>query len=136
MLNRTLAAAGSAAAVMGLAVAACGGNDSAGGEKPPGGGAAKSVTIYSSYPLQGAGRAQSEAAVNGAKPALEQAGGKAGDVSGKDGPLHAATAQAANWTPEQVSANARKAAQDKTTAVYLGEFNSGGSAVSIPILNE
>ena len=103
---------------------------------PAGTSTPKSVTIYSSYPLQGAGRAQSEAAVNGAKLALEQAGGKAGDIAVKYEPLDDATAQAANWTPEQTSANARKAAQDKSTAVYLGEFNSGASAVSIPILNE
>src|SRR6185437_4801922 len=31
---------------------------------------------------------------------------------------------------------ARKAAQDKNTAVYLGEFNSGATAISLPILNE
>src|SRR3954452_5578588 len=136
MLNRTLAAAGSAAAVMGLAVAACGGNDSGGGEKPPGGGAAKSVTIYSSYPLQGAGRAQSEAAVNGAKLALTQVHGKVGNITVTYKPLDDSTAQAATWTPEATSANARKAAQDKSTAVYLGEFNSGATAVSLPILNE
>jgi branched-chain amino acid transport system substrate-binding protein len=136
MLNRTVAAAGSAAAVMGLAVAACGGNDSGGGEKPPGGGAAKSVTIYSSYPLQGAGRGQSEAAVNGAKLAVQQVHGKVGNITVTYKPLDDSTAQAATWTPEATSANARKAAQDKSTAIYLGEFNSGATAVSLPILNE
>ncbi|MFL5152572.1 MAG: branched-chain amino acid ABC transporter substrate-binding protein, partial [Microvirga sp.] len=40
------------------------------------------------------------------------------------------------WTPEATQSNARKAAQDSSTAVYIGEFNSGASAVSIPILNE
>src|SRR3954466_15708377 len=134
MLNRTTAAAGCAAAFLGFGVAACGGGSS--GDKTPSGGPAKAVTIYSSYPLQGAGRAQSEAAVNGAKLALEQAGGKAGDISVTYKPMDDATAQAGTWSPDQVSANARKAAQDKSTAVYLGEFNSGGSAVSIPILNE
>ena len=94
------------------------------------------MTIYSSYPLQGAGRKQSIAAVNGAKLALEQAGGKAGEVTVTYEPLDDATAQAANWTPEQTSANARKAAQDEATALYLGEFNSGATAVSLPILNE
>ena len=38
--------------------------------------------------------------------------------------------------PGQTSADARKAAQDASTIVYLGEFNSGASAISIPILNE
>src|SRR3954452_18476720 len=136
MLNRTLAAAGSAAAVMGLAVAACGGNDSGGGEKPPGGGPAKAVTIYSSYPLQGEGRGQAEAAVNGARLAVQQVHGKAGDITVTYKPLDDSTAQAATWTPEATSANARKAAQDKSTAGYFGEFNSGGTPVSLPILNE
>ena len=135
MHSRSMAAGGCLVAVLGFGVAACG-SDSPDTKSPEATTTAKSVTIYSSYPLQGAGRAQSEAAVNGAKLALEQSGGKAGDISVKYNPLDDATAQAANWTPEQVSSNARKAAQDKSTAVYLGEFNSGGSAVSIPILNE
>ncbi len=133
MFNRTIAAAGCAAAILG--VTSCGGGGS-GGEKAPSGGSAKAVTIYSSYPLQGAGRAQSEAAVNGAKLAIAQAHGKAGSIKVTYKPLDDSTAQAANWTPEATSANARKAAQDKSTAVYLGEFNSGATAVSLPILNE
>jgi branched-chain amino acid transport system substrate-binding protein len=133
MFNRTIAPAGGAAAILG--VTSCGGGGS-GGEKAPSGGPAKAVTIYSSYPLQGAGRAQSEAAVNGAKLAIAQAHGKAGSIKVTYKPLDDSTAQAANWTPEATSANARKAAQDKSTAVYLGEFNSGATAVSLPILNE
>ena len=133
MINRTITAAGCAAAILG--VTSCGGGGS-GGEKAPSGGPAKAVTIYSSYPLQGAGRAQSEAAVNGAKLAIEQAHGKAGNIAVTYKPLDDSTAQAANWTPEATSANARKAAQDKSTALYLGEFNSGATAVSLPILNE
>ena len=133
MFTRSLVAAGCLIATLG--VVACGGEgddaDPAATES-----ASKAVTIYSSYPLQGAGRRQSIAAVNGAKLALEQAGGKAGNVTVTYKPLDDATAQAANWTPEQTSANARKAAQDDSTAVYLGEFNSGATAVSLPILNE
>jgi branched-chain amino acid transport system substrate-binding protein len=133
MFTRSLVASGCLIAALG--VVACGGDgddaDPAATES-----ASKAVTIYSSYPLQGAGRRQSIAAVNGAKLALEQAGGKAGNVTVTYKPLDDATAQAANWTPEQTSANARKAAQDESTAVYLGEFNSGATAVSLPILNE
>ena len=137
MFSRSLAATGCLMAACGFGVAACGGDDDSGGNTgAQEAGAAKSVTIYSSYPLQGAGRVQSEAAVNGAKLALEQAGGRAGNIQVKYVPLDDATAQAANWTPEQTSSNARKAAQDETTALYLGEFNSGATAVSLPILNE
>jgi branched-chain amino acid transport system substrate-binding protein len=135
MHSRPMVASGCLVAVLGIGVAACG-SDSPDTKTPANTSTTKAVTIYSSYPLQGAGRAQSEAAVNGAKLALEQAGGKAGNIRVTYKPLDDATAQAANWTPEQTSANARTAAGDKSTAVYLGEFNSGASAVSIPILNE
>ena len=119
---------------MAFAVAACGDDNGGGG----GGGKAsgKTLTIYSSLPLQGASRPQTTAMVNGIKLALEQAGGKAGDVTVQYESLDESTAQAGSWTPEATQANARKAAQDDSTAVYLGEFNSGASAVSIPILNE
>ena len=50
--------------------------------------------------------------------------------------LDDSTAAAGNWDPGQTSTNARKAAQDKSTVAYIGEFNSGASAVSIPILNQ
>jgi branched-chain amino acid transport system substrate-binding protein len=119
-------------------VVACGDDDNSsggggGGSDSAGGG---ELHIYSSLPLEGAQRGQSTALVNGAKLALEQAGGKAGDFTIKYTSLSDASAQAGNWTPELTSANARKAAQDDKTAVYIGEFNSGASAVSIPILNE
>ena len=87
-------------------------------------------------PLQGASSPQTKAIVNGMNLALEQAGSKAGPHTIKYESLDNSTAQAGQWTPEATSANALKAAQDDSTAVYLGEFNSGAAAVSIPILNE
>jgi branched-chain amino acid transport system substrate-binding protein len=86
--------------------------------------------------MQGSSRTQTTALVNGAKLALEQAGGKAGSFTINYTPLDDSTAQAGSWTPEATTANARKVAQDKNAAVYIGEFNSGASAVSIPILND
>ena len=138
MISRSWAASGCLVAALAFGVAACGGDDDSGGSSSGGGGGdkASSVTVYSSLPLQGASRPQTTAMVNGIKLALEQVGGKAGDISVKYQSLDDSTAQAGSWTPEAVSANARKAAQDDSTAVYLGEFNSGGSAVSIRILNE
>jgi branched-chain amino acid transport system substrate-binding protein len=123
-----------AIAGLGLAAGACG--DDGGGSSGGGGGGGKQLTIYSSLPLQGAARAQSVAAVNGAKLALEQAGGKAGDFEITYKSLDDSTAQAAGWEPGATSANARKAASDDSTIGYIGEFNSGATAVSLPILNE
>jgi branched-chain amino acid transport system substrate-binding protein len=119
-----------------MGVSACGGDDDDGGGGGSSSGGGKTLTIYSSLPLQGAQSTQTHDLVNGAKLALEQAGNKAGDFTIKYQSLDDSTAQAGSWTPEQTQANASKAAQDDSTAVYIGEFNSGASAISIPILNE
>jgi branched-chain amino acid transport system substrate-binding protein len=134
--SRWLAATGCLVAALAMGVGACGDDDDEGGGDTGGGGEAKTLTVYSSLPLQGASRPQTTAMVNGIKLALEQAGNKAGDFTVKYESLDDSTAQAGSWTPEATTANARKAAQDDSTAVYIGEFNSGASAVSIPILNE
>src|ERR687892_116200 len=133
--SRWLAVSGCLVAALAMGVGACGDDDEGGGETG-GGGEAKTLTVYSSLPLQGASRPQTTAMVNGIKLALEQAGNKAGDFTIQYESLDDSTAQAGSWTPEATTANARKAAQDDATAVYIGEFNSGASAVSIPILNE
>jgi branched-chain amino acid transport system substrate-binding protein len=131
---RAVAASGCLLAALAFGAAACGGDDEGGG----GGGAEgrTSLTIYSSLPLQGDSRPQSESVVNGMKLALEEANGKVGKFTVKYKSLDDATAAAGKWEPGQVSANARKAAQDASTIAYLGEFNSGASAISIPIVNE
>jgi branched-chain amino acid transport system substrate-binding protein len=120
-------------------VVACGGDDggdSGGGGDSANGGGSGTVNIYSSLPLQGAQRLQTTALVQGIELALKQAGGKAGDVTVNYESLDDSTAQAGNWTPEATSANARKVAQDDKAVGYIGEFNSGASAISMPFLNE
>jgi branched-chain amino acid transport system substrate-binding protein len=134
MTGKTTALTALATAALAGALAACGG-DSGGGSTSTGQGA-KRLTIYSSLPMQGGARVQAEAAVKGAKLALEQAGGKAGKFPITFKPLDDSTAQAAGWEPNATSANARKAATDKSAIGYIGEFNSGATAVSLPILNE
>ena len=94
------------------------------------------MTIYSSLPLQGASRPTGIAIQNGIELALEQAGNEAGGVKINFEPLDDSTAQAGAWTPEAESANAKRAAQDDSAVAYLGTFNSGAAAISIPILNE
>jgi branched-chain amino acid transport system substrate-binding protein len=120
--------------VLALALAACG-DDEPGGQGD-GDGGQKSLTVYSSLPLQGAQRPQTTDMVKGIELALEQAGNRAGDFQIQYESLDDSTAQAGSWTPEATTANARKAAQDDSTAIYIGEFNSGASAISIPVLNE
>jgi len=116
-------------------VAACGGGDDNGDSGGSSGGS-KTLTIYSSLPLQGASRPQSEDVINGEKLALKQRGGKAGDWTIKYVSLDDSTAAAGKWDAGQTKANARKVAQDDSAIAYLGEFNSGASANSIPTTNE
>ncbi len=120
---------------MAFGVAACG-DDSESGGGGGGSSAAKTLTIYSSLPLQGDNRPQSEDVIRGEQLALEEAGGKAGETKIKYVSLDDATAASGKWEPGKVSENARKAVGDDTTIAYLGEFNSGASAISIPLLNE
>jgi branched-chain amino acid transport system substrate-binding protein len=119
-------------AALALTVTACGGDDDDG---DGGGGDGEEVKIYSSFPLQGASRPIGEALHQGIELAFQEAGFKAGDVTFTYESLDDATAQAGAWTPEAESANARKAISDDSAVAYLGTFNSGAAAISIPLLN-
>ncbi len=124
-------------AAFAVGMTACGDDDDddggGGGESADGGG---TVNVYSSLPLQGASRPQTTAMVEGIRLALQQNNGKAGDLTVKYTSLDDSTAQAGTWTPEATQANARRVAQDDAAVAYIGEFNSGASAISIPLLNE
>jgi branched-chain amino acid transport system substrate-binding protein len=100
------------------------------------GSSAKTIDIYSSLPLQGATSAQTLPAVNGMKLALSQAGGKAGQFTVKYTSLDDSTAAKGNYDLTQCAANGRKVATDAKAVAYLGEFNSGCTEVSLPILNQ
>jgi branched-chain amino acid transport system substrate-binding protein len=118
-----------------IGVAACGSdNKSSSGS---GSSAGTTLTIYSSLPLQGTSRGQSEAVINGEKLALEEVGSKVGKFAIKYVSLDDSTAQNPGTADESKTAqNARQAVRDKSTIFYLGEFNSGGTKVSLPILNK
>jgi branched-chain amino acid transport system substrate-binding protein len=137
---RWLAVLGCLLGVFALGLVACGDDDdeSVGGEGEGGGAiSGDTLTIYSSLPLQGTSKGQSEAVINGEKLALKEKGGKVGKFKIEYVSLDDSTAQNPGTADEgQTAQNARKAVQDETTIFYLGEFNSGGSKVSIPILNK
>jgi branched-chain amino acid transport system substrate-binding protein len=122
-------------------VAACGDDEDGGGggsasTTEGGGEGGGTVNVYSSLPLQGASKDQTAAMVQGIELALKQANNKAGNTTIKYESLDDSTAQAGNWDPDATSENARKVAQDDKAVAYIGEFNSGASAISMPILNE
>ena len=94
------------------------------------------LRIYSSLPLQGDSRPQSEDVVKAMKLALEEVGDSVGGFSIDYVSLDDASPEMGRWDPALIEANARKAAADPATIAYLGEFNSGATAVSLPVLNE
>ena len=109
--------------------------DGGGGEARPS--RATTLTIYSSLPLQGTSKEQSEAVIAARSSRCKEAGNKVGKYKLKYVSLDDSTAQNPGTADEaQTAQNARKAVQDKTTIFYLGEFNSGGTKVSLPILNK
>ena len=124
--------------VMALGATACGEDE---GSSGGGGGSApvegSSLTIYSSLPLQGTSKQQSEAVIDGMKLALKQVDNKVGKYTIKYKSLDDSTAQNPGTADEaQTADNARRVVQDETSIFYLGEFNSGGTKVSLPILNK
>ena len=94
------------------------------------------LTVYSSLPLQGPSRPQALAVVRGAQLALAQRGHEAGGHRIRYVSLDDSTARAGHWTPQAAARNARRAATDRSTIAYIGEFNSSATAISLPILNE
>lgn len=125
------------AGVAAIVLAACGSSSSSTSSGASSGGtSSKTVDVYSSLPMQGASSAQTIPLVNGIKLALSEAGGKAGPWTVNYTTLDDSTAAAGKWDPGQTAANARKVASDPKAVYYMGEFNSGASEVSIPILNQ
>ena len=123
--------------VLALGITACGDDDDDGGDSGGSAAEGETLTIYSSLPLQGTSKGQSEAVIDGEKLALKNAGNKVGKFKIKYVSLDDSTAQNPGTADEaQTAQNARKAVQDKSTIFYLGEFNSGGTKVSLPILNK
>lgn len=97
--------------------------------------AAQEAHVYSSLPLTGAGAPQATAIVNGAQLALQEAGSQAGGVVVRYTSLNDAPRRFGAWTPAAESRNARRAIGDAATVAYIGAFNSGATAISMPILN-
>ena len=124
--------------VFAMGLVACGGDDDDSTGGAGGGGiSGDTLTIYSSLPLQGTSKGQSEAVINGEKLALKEVGNKVGKYKIEYVSLDDSTAQNPGTADEgQTAQNARKAVQDTKTIFYLGEFNSGGTKVSLPILNK
>jgi branched-chain amino acid transport system substrate-binding protein len=119
------------AAVLAVVVAACGSSKSSSTGQVSG----TNLTVYSSLPLQGGLSDVTKAANQGEAMALAAAGGKVGKYTITYKILDDSTAAAGSWDAGQTTNNAHTACNSSNTIGYLGEFNSGASAISIPVLN-
>jgi hypothetical protein len=93
------------------------------------------LTIYSSLPLQGPSGPNSQQIVNGEKLALSEAGGRIGPFKISYLSMDDSNTTTGEWSPDVTATNAKTAAEDTTTIAYLGDYNSGASAVSLPLIN-
>jgi branched-chain amino acid transport system substrate-binding protein len=109
----------------------CGGHSAPVGNRVHG----RTLTVYVSVPLHGASAVSGSAVLNGARLALADSSGRVGRYRIVLKGLDDSTAQRGEWDPGQTTLNARRAIQDPTTIGYIGELDSGASAVSIPLLN-
>lgn len=123
--------AGCAAAAAAAALAGCGGV----GSSPAAESVGTQLTIYSGLPLQGPAGAISRQIVGGEKLALADAEGRVGRFAVSYVSLDDANPTTGEWNPDITSANAKAVAQDPTTIAYIGDYNSGATAISLPLVN-
>jgi branched-chain amino acid transport system substrate-binding protein len=92
------------------------------------------VAVYVSLPLTGPRGPEGRDAADGARLALQEAAGRAGSVQVRAHYLD--DARGRPWDAVAVGENARAAAQDHTTAGYIGELDSEPTRNSAPITNQ
>lgn len=109
-----------------MALAGCG----TGGDDGP-----KTLTIYVSVPLRGERASEGRAIANGARLALQEAGGRVGELRIRALYLDD-TDGGPRWSPVASAANARRAAEDSRAIGYIGELDSGATRFSLPITNQ
>lgn len=95
------------------------------------------IKLYSSWPYSGAMERIGGHAVAASEMCLEDfglaAGGFAIEYEALDDGI---AANEGRWDPGKETENANTAINDEDAMVYLGTYNSGAAAISIPIMNE
>ena len=105
----------------------CGGGDD--------GGEGGTVTVYVSVPQTGERAAEGRAVIAGARDALADADGRAGDLAVRAVYLDD-TAGTGRWDLAATGANARRAVEDASAVGFIGNLDSGATRVSLPITNQ
>ena len=120
-----------AALAVAVGAAGCGGVGVSGASSAIG----NQLTVYSSLPLQGSSGPDAAQIVNGEKLALSEAGGHVGPFKVSYLSMDDSNPTSGEWNPGVTATNAKAAAEDPSTIAYLGDYNSGASAVSLPLIN-
>ena len=93
------------------------------------------MSVYVSVPLSGERAEAGRAIVAGAKEALADAGGRAGDLRVR-AVFMDDTAGTGRWDLAATAANARRAVEDAGAVAFIGDLDSGATRVSLPITNQ
>ncbi|HEY8582016.1 MAG TPA: ABC transporter substrate-binding protein [Capillimicrobium sp.] len=110
----------------------CGGSEGAGETTTAPG---DRLTVYTALPLQGPGAERARDVLDGERLALEQAGDRAGDRRLELRPVSDAAPED-GWQPGLTVDAARAAAEDPSTIAFIGDFDAGATALSLPTTNE
>ncbi len=97
---------------------------------------AGSLTVYLSAPAHGQAAGAGSGVLAGARRALRDAGGRAGDRQVRLVAMSANRPGDPDWDPGTVEGNAKRAADDPRSIAYLGEVDGGASAISLPRTNQ
>ncbi len=96
------------------------------------------IRIYSSLPLTGSNKKQSETMVNAMKMAIADftnGTNKIGGFTIDYQSLDDSNPALGQWDGQQEASNATKAVADPDAMIYLGTFNSGAAKIALPITN-
>ncbi len=93
------------------------------------------IKFYSSWPMIAASEQIGGDSREAVMMALEDFGNAAGGFALTYEALDDAIASTGSWDAGKESENANRAVNDEDAMVYIGTYNSGAAAISIPILN-
>jgi branched-chain amino acid transport system substrate-binding protein len=94
------------------------------------------LTVYLSVPAHGIEASAAAAVASGARLALDDAKGRAAGREVRIVQVDDSNPEGPTWDPAAVEANAARAAKDPAAIAYIGELDTGGSAISVPVTND
>jgi branched-chain amino acid transport system substrate-binding protein len=137
---RSIMAAVVAVAVTALSVSACKSSKSSSGGTTGntgagGGGGAKTLTISTDLPMQGASADASQDTVRAIQLYLDQVNHKAGNYTIQLKTYDDSTAAAGKWDDATCANNAQAHVANTNEVAVMGTYNSGCAKIEVPVLN-